>query len=242
MIEKIINNYSLLIYEDKNQLFNALSNFIVSEINKSLKVKERFQFCICGGSTPKQVYEILSEKELFWDKVDIFLGDERYVSPKSEESNSLMIRNSLLKSYGSKASFYEIFNEGKINDDFSKRNFINHLKAKCSGDPPVFDLTLLGLGDDGHTASLFPYKENNDSDDLVIYSYGKGIKRISLTPKVLSSSKKIVFLVSGSSKQIALKRLIEINESVERTPAKLIKPNSQILVFSDLEASSSLYI
>ena len=64
MIEKIINNYSLLIYEDKNQLFNALSNFIVSEINKSLKVKERFQFCICGGSTPKQVYEILSEKEL----------------------------------------------------------------------------------------------------------------------------------------------------------------------------------
>jgi len=240
MINKIINNYSLYIYKNKNELSCELSNFIEREIYQSLKINERFQFCISGGSTPKSVYELLSKKDLSWNKVDLFLGDERCVSPKSAESNSLMIRNSLLKDYGSKASFYEIFNEGEINEEYSKNNFINHLKAKCSGYPPVFNLTLLGLGDDGHTASLFPYKDNNDADDLVIYSYGKGIKRISLTPKVLSLSRKVIFLVSGSSKQIALKRLIDCNESVKRTPAKLIKPQSQILVFSDLEASNNL--
>ncbi len=240
MIEKIINNYSLSIYEDRSELFYKLSDFIEKEINQTLKVKERFQFCVCGGSTPKSVYELLSKKDIFWNRVDTFLGDERCVSSSSEESNSLMIKKSLLNDYGSKASFYEIFNEDRINEDFSKKNFINNLKSKCPGDPPVFDLTLLGLGDDGHTASLFPYCDNNDSDDLVIYSYGKGIKRISLTPKVFSVSKKVVFLVSGSTKQIALKRLIDINESVKRTPAKLIKPNSQILIFSDLEASNYL--
>jgi len=242
MIEKIINNYSLKVFENKNELFLNISNFIQDEINQSLKVKERFQFCICGGSTPKSVYSSLSKRELFWEKVDLFLGDERCVNPQSDQSNTQMIRNSLLKDFGSKASFYEIFDEGRIDEKVAKRNLINELNRKCYGNPPVFDLTLLGLGDDGHTASLFPYEENNDSDDLVIFSYGKGLKRISLTPKILSLSKRVLFIVSGSSKQIALERLIDSEESFDRTPSKLIKPNSQIIIFSDLEASKFLSI
>ena len=242
MIEKTINNYSLFIFKDKIELSLHVSHFIEKQINQSLKIKKRFQFCVCGGSTPKSVYDLLSKKELSWEKVDLFLGDERCVSPKSDNSNSLMLRKSLLKDFGSKASFYEIFNEGKINENIVKENFITHLKAKCAGNPPVFDLTLLGLGDDGHTASLFPYKTNNNSKDLVIYSDGKGLKRISLTPKILSLSNKVAFLVCGSSKQIALERLIDSKESFERTPAKLINPNSQILVFTDLEATKYLSI
>ena len=242
MIEKRINNYCLFIYNDKNELSANLSTFIEKQIQELTSLKNRFQFCICGGSTPRSVYKILSERDLPWEKVDIFLGDERCVDPKSEDSNTLMVKNSLLKNFGSKAFFYEIFSNCKIDEALAKQNLLKQLNKKCEGNPPVFDLTLLGLGDDGHTASLFPYQKNNNSNDFVIYSQGKGLKRVSLTPKILSASSKVVFLVSGPSKQIALSRLLDKEESTDRTPAKLIRPNSEIVVFCDLEASKYLSI
>ena len=239
MIEKIIDNYHLIIFNDQRELSIKVSDYISERIKIILNAKDRFQFCVCGGSTPKNVYNLLSEKELDWEKVDVFLGDERCVNPNSDESNTLMINNSLLNNFGSKANFYNIFNNENINEDISIQSLKEELNKKCEGDPPIFDFTLLGLGNDGHTASLFPYK-NNITDEFVMPSFGNGLKRISFTPKVLSASRKIAFVVSGSSKQIALKRLISNSESSDRTPAKLIKSKSKIIVFADLEASKDL--
>ncbi len=106
----------------------------------------------------------------------------------------------------------------------------------------LFRSYLCDSGDDGHTASLFPYQENNNVDDFVIYNQGKGLKRISLTPKVFSASSKIVFLVSGTSKQLALKRLLDQKEPSDRTPSKLIKSINQILIFCDQESAKDLLI
>ena len=239
MIEKLIDNYHLFIFKDKSELSIKVSDYISERIKINLNAKDRFQFCVCGGSTPKNVYSYLSQKELNWEKVDVFLGDERCVNPKSEESNTLMINNSLLNNFGSKADFYNIFSDEKINEDISKKLLLDELKKKCDGYPPIFDFTLLGLGNDGHTASLFPYKDNN-TDEFVMTTFGNGLKRISFTPKVLSASRKIAFVVSGASKKIALKRLFTYSESPDRTPAKLIKSKSKILVFSDLDASKDL--
>ena len=244
MIEKSFDEYNLYIYKDKLELSSNVSNFIENQIIQSIKIKDRFQFCVSGGSTPKFVYQLLSKRDIEWEKVDIFLGDERCVDPKSELSNSLMLRNSLLTKYGSKAFFYEIFSDIKVDDNISKKLLISKLIEKCNSNsnPPSFDLTLLGLGDDGHTASLFPYQKNNNVDDLVIFNEGKGLKRISLTPKVLSASTNIMFLVSGASKQLALKRLLDKNESLERTPSKLIKSSNPISIFCDEESSKELLI
>ena len=239
MIEKIIDNYHLIICQDKSELSIKVADYISERIKIILNAKERFQLCLCGGSTPKNVYDFLSQRELNWEKVDVFLGDERCVNATSDESNTLMINNSLLNNFGSKADFYNIFSDEEINEDISKELLIAELKKKCEGNPPTFDFTLLGLGNDGHTASLFPNK-NNKTEEFVITSFGNGLKRISFTPKVLSASRKIAFVVSGTSKQIALKRLFSNSESSDRTPAKLIKSKSEILVFSDLEASKDL--
>ena len=242
MIELSSNGYSLYIYKDKLELSSAVFKFVETQIINTLKNKERFKFCVSGGSTPKSVYQLLSKSDIRWEHVDIFLGDERCVDPNSELSNSLMLKNSLLTNFGSKAFFYEIFNDLKANDDDIKKSLISKLLEKCETNPPSFDLTLLGLGDDGHTASLFPFHHNNNADDLVVFNEGKGIKRITLTPKVLSASLEIVFLVSGASKGLALKRLLDKNESYDRTPSKLIKSDNQISIFCDEESAKELSV
>ena len=177
MIEKVKNGYTLNIYKDKLELSTSVFKFIESQIIRTLKYKERFKFCVSGGSTPKSVYQLLSNSDLRWDMVDVFLGDERFVDPNSELSNTLMLKNSLLTNFGSKAFFYEILNDLKADDETIKNQFISKLFAKCGSNPPFFDLTLLGLGDDGHTASLFPYQKNNNADDFVIFNEGKRIKK-----------------------------------------------------------------
>tara|TARA_B100000212_G_scaffold330684_1_gene297148 strand:- start:656 stop:1390 length:735 start_codon:yes stop_codon:yes gene_type:complete len=241
MIEKNIDIYKFFIFENKVNLTSYLIEYISTKIKTSLEDNERFKFCVCGGSTPKVIYERLSNINLSWDYVDIFLGDERCVDPLSKESNTNMLKNSLLQNYASKAFFCELFKNKELNDDLAKQLFLKTLQEKCIGNPPIFDLTLLGLGDDGHTASLFPYKEINNND-LVITTFGKGLKRISLTPKIISASNEIAFLVTGASKNLALKRLINKNESPERTPAKLINSQSKILIFCDSDASNELPI
>ena len=241
VIEKNIDKYTFFIFENKIKLSSYLTEYISSKIKNSLNVNDRFKFCVCGGSTPRLIYEKLSNVDLSWKDVDIFLGDERCVDPLSEESNTNMLKNSLLKNYASKAFFCEIFKNKNLNDDLAKEIYLETLKEKFVDKPPKFDMTLLGLGDDGHTASLFPYKDFID-DELIITSFGKDLKRISLTPKIISASSEIVFLVTGESKNLALKRLIDANEPSERTPAKLIKSNSKILVFCDSDASNQLPI
>ena len=241
MIEKNIENYTLFIFENKIKLTSYLTEYISNKIKTTLKLNDRFKFCVCGGSTPRVIYDKLSNIDLSWQDVDIFLGDERCVDPLSEESNTNMLKNSLLKNYASKAFFCEIFKNKDLNVDLAKQLYLETLKERFVGNFPTFDLTLLGLGNDGHTASLFPYKDFN-KDDLIITSFGKDLKRISLTPKIISASSEIVFLVTGASKNLALRRLIDKDESSKRTPAKLINSDSKILIFCDYDASNELAI
>ena len=242
MIEKKSDLYTFFIFENKIELTSYITEYISNKIKTSLKVKDRFKFCVCGGSTPRVIYEKLSNVDLSWQDVDIFLGDERCVDPLSKDSNTNMLKNTLLKNYAAKAFFCEVFKNKDLNDDLAKQLYLNTLKEKFDGNLPIFDLTLLGLGDDGHTASLFPYSADINEDDYIITSFGKDLKRVSLTPKIISASSEIAFLVTGTSKNLALKRLIDKNESSRRTPAKLIDSNSKILIFCDSDASNELAI
>ena len=230
-----MSTYKLVTFKDKDDLAIGASERIISFIDELLAEKERVQIALSGGSTPSAVYKLLSTSNIPWNRVDIFLGDERWVDPEDESSNSLMIRRTLLSNYpGSLACVHFVPTIELLNPEASAEYFEKLLKEKCSGSPPVFDLMLLGLGEDGHTASLFPFTDSLDVvDKWTTIGRGKGQNRITLTSPVLSSSKNILFLVSGESKQKALQRLVDPNEPYQRTPAKLVQPSREILIFAD---------
>jgi len=234
-----MTKYEIQVSEEKSSLSLAASDLIAQIIESTLKNKSRAKIALCGGSTPKVAYSLLGKRNLEWSKVDLFLGDERWVDNESQDSNCFLLNNSLFKEGNPslEASFFSVSTVELPSPEDSAKDYESILKNNLYGDPPKFDLILLGLGDDGHTASLFPGSDALfERDSLITVGEGKGHKRITFTSKLLSSADNVVFLISGSAKQTALKRLLDQSESWERTPAKLASPNSEIIVLADKDA------
>ena len=237
-----MTKYEIQVLEDKSSLALAASDLITQIIQSTLKNKKRAKIALCGGSTPKSTYSLLGKKNIDWINVDFFLGDERWVDNNSQDSNCFLLNNSLFKEGNPslESSFFSVSTVELSSPYESADNYETILINNLDSDPPRFDLILLGLGDDGHTASLFPGSEAlHERDRLITVGEGKGHKRITFTSKLLSSADNVVFLISGSSKQTALKRLLDQSESWERTPAKLVSPNIEIIVLADKDAYPS---
>ena len=234
-----MTKYEIQVSENKSSLALAACDLIAQIIESTLKNKTRAKIALCGGSTPKAAYSLLGKKNIDWINVDLFLGDERWVDNKSQDSNCFLLNNSLFKEGNPslEASFFCVSTVELLSPVESAKDYETILKQNLDGNPPKFDLILLGLGDDGHTASLFPGSDALlERDSLVTVGEGKGLKRITFTSKLLSSADNVIFLISGSAKQTALKRLLDQSESWERTPAKLVAPNVEIIVLADKDA------
>ena len=227
---------------DAQQLARRAAECIAAQISLALDQRDRCQIALSGGSTPSKAYALLGQERLPWDRVDICLGDERWVAADDPSSNALMLRNTLLSSGpGASAHFHAVPTVELSDADASATTFGDLVSRICTGDPPIFDVMLLGLGDDGHTASLFPGTEApRVTDRWATVGRGKGLDRITLTAPVLSAARQVIFLVSGAAKREALKRLIDPNESVERTPARLVQPNNAVVILADEEAADGL--
>ena len=236
-----MTKYEIQVSEDKSSLAQDASDLIAKIIESTLKIKSRAKVALCGGSTPKSAYSLLGQKNLEWDKVDLFLGDERWVDNESQDSNCFLLNHSLFKEGNPslEASFFRVSTIELSSPETSAKDYERIIRNNLDGDPPRFDLILLGLGDDGHTASLFP---GSDAlfvrDDLITVGEGKGHQRITFTSKLLNSTDKVIFLISGVTKQTALQRLLNQSESWERTPAKLVSQSSKIIVLADKDAYS----
>ena len=238
-----MTSYRIERASDPQDLARSAAEHIGAAIDLALDQRDRAHIALSGGSTPARAYDILGQAHLPWDRVDVFLGDERWVAADDESSNARMLRNTLLKAGypGSRACFHPVPTVELPTAEASAEAFASLVTKVCAGDPPVFDLMLLGLGDDGHTASLFPGTEAPKVlDQWTTIGRGKGLDRITLTAPVLSAARQVLFLVSGEGKHQALSRLIDPSESAERTPAKLVSPSTEILVLADQAASQGL--
>ncbi len=238
-----MTSYRIERASDSQDLAKRAAEHIATSIQLALDQRDRAQIALSGGTTPSQAYQQLSHQHLPWDRVDVFLGDERWVSSDDASSNARMLRSTLLQegTPGSAACFHPVPTVELPSPEASADAFAELVSTTCSGEPPVFDMMLLGLGDDGHTASLFPGTEAPGIlDRSTTIGRGKGLERITLTAPVLSASRNVVFLVSGAGKREALRRLLDPEESSDRTPAKLVTPLTEIIVIADHAASEGL--
>ncbi|GCE65348.1 6-phosphogluconolactonase [cyanobiont of Ornithocercus magnificus] len=235
--------YQLIQAGNSQDLARLAAKTIADCISSALAQRERSQVTLSGGTTPAIAYRLLSQEHLPWDRVDLFLSDERWVEPENEASNSLMLRRTLLRpgTPGSYATFYPVPTIKLLSASASAEAFAKLIMQACSGKPPVFDLVILGLGEDGHTASLFPGTDAlSVCSSWTAVSYGKGLDRITMTMPVLSAARQVIFLVSGTSKRRALERLLSPDESLRCIPAKLVQPHNTVLILADEAAAGKL--
>jgi len=235
-----MTTYRLIVVDTAAELAQHTAEHVAATLDLALAQRDRAQIALAGGETPKAAYQQLGAQHLPWDRVDVLLGDERWVSPQDPASNARMVNETLLAhSPGGAARFHPVPTQLE-SPEASASAYGELLSMVCPGDPPCFDLILLGLGEDGHTASLFPgTTAPSVRDRWVTIGEGKGLPRITLTVPVLSAARQVIMLVSGAGKGQALRRLMDPTESGDRTPARLVQPQTEVLILADRAAASA---
>ncbi|MBT8186571.1 MAG: 6-phosphogluconolactonase [Croceitalea sp.] len=232
------------IFENKKDVAEQFSAYFANLVDG----KSDFHVALSGGSTPKIVFDVLAEsygKTIDWSKVHFYWGDERCVPPSDDESNFKMTQKHLFsKIEVSKDNIHRILGELEpLREAYRYANLIE-MNIDLIDDIPQFDLIILGMGDDGHTASIFPHEINlwHDEKFCVVATHpDSGQQRISLTGKVINNAKEVAFLVTGPSKAEKVKSILDKSEGFEQYPAALVRPSSGKLVwFLDHSAASQL--
>ena len=235
-----------------NELFRRGAEEFVRIAKDSLEDRGVFNVVLSGGSTPKGLFSLLAADETLraqvqWRKTNFFWADERHVPPDHPDSNFRMANEALLSklSIDSKRMFRikgELENTEAAAEEY-ERALIGHFYL-AEGQLPRFDLVLLGMGPDGHTASLFPgTKALHEQEHLVVSNWvGKfDTDRITMTARVFNCAANVVFLVSGEDKAPALKSVLEGPFEPEQLPAQLIRPvDGRLLWIVDQQAARLL--
>ena len=245
-----IADSEIVVVKDSVALSCEAAEILVRCIAEVLGKGSHFSISLSGGSTPKTLFSMLVEDDSFknkipWDKIHFFWGDERYVPPEDEQNNFRMAYETMLsKAPVPPGNIHRMPTEqsdaGKVAADYEQelREFFR-LKA---GELPVFDFNLLGIGPDGHTASLFPGTEAlHEQRRLVVANWVEKFQtyRITLTAPVLNNADTIVVLVSGQEKAEILQRILEGEYQPDLLPSQLIRPKQGRLVWLVDQAAAS---
>lgn len=230
------------LHETPEKLAEAAARAFVEEAARAVDERGHFAVALAGGSTPKATYEVLARDhagDVDWPNVHVFFGDERTVPPDHEDSNYRMARESLLERVPV-GSVYRM--RGELPPNEAAASYEDELE-EFFGEAPAIDLVMLGIGDDGHTASLFPETPAlGVTDRLVVANPVPKLDttRLTLTAPVLSAARAVIFLVAGEGKAEALREILEGDADPRRYPAKLVRPPGGPTWFVDRPAARYL--
>ena len=233
----------LKVYKSPESLLSALADFIVAKSAKAISSEGRFNFVLSGGSSPKKLYELLTsndyQKKIEWKNVYFFFGDERYVPHDHADSNFLMAKKSLFDPL--KIADDHVFAiDTTLSPQDSAKAYEQSIRDHFGG-PCKFYLILLGLGDNSHTASLFPHTPVlHEKISLVAGLYIEEVKmnRITFTAPLINMAHSIAFLVYGAGKAEAVHHILKDPTNIAEYPAQLIKPSDgELLWFLDEAAA-----
>jgi 6-phosphogluconolactonase len=231
------------IFPDSKQVVKAMAKEIFN-LTKSTH-QGQFNILLSGGNTPSELFRKLGKKYAYaidWQRIHLWWGDERCVSPENENSNykqayELLISQILIPS----ENVHRI--RGENNPEEEAIRYAQEIKENINyrGDNPVFDLVILGLGEDGHTASIFPDEIEMFEDERVCAVTKHpltGQKRITITGKVLNNANRVFFLVTGANKAQRISEIMNDDEAAKLLPAYYISPTNGELIWYIDEAAA----
>ena len=232
-------------------LARRAADFFVEQALQAVDARGVARIAISGGSTPKAAFSTLAEQgeewreRMPWDKLDLWWVDERCVPPDDAESNYRMTREALLDHVPLKPEQIHRM-EGELEPDDAAARYEAELRKSFGlkgAETPQFDLVQLGIGPDGHTASLFPHTDAlRITDRLVTANYVEKLDmwRVTLTRPVINHARQVFFLIAGADKAMILNEVLEGPLDPERLPSQLIVPANGILTLLLDQAAAAL--
>ncbi|MEB3309535.1 MAG: 6-phosphogluconolactonase [Snowella sp.] len=234
----------LEILSTKDQFMTRSLNVVIEKLTAALETRGEATIALSGGSTPKPLYEALAQQPLPWSKIQIFWGDERYVAPDHPDSNQRMARQAWLDHIDIPTQNIHPMPTEAGDPPLDAQTYENELAKFFQvsvGNFPAFDLILLGLGDDAHTASLFPRTEALQvCDRLITVGNKDGQPRLTFTVPLINQAHCVLFLVAGASKRPALAQIFAENTDPEIYPARFIHPQGKLIWLLDKAAGEEL--
>jgi 6-phosphogluconolactonase len=214
--------------ESSDQVAEAVCQHILAVAQQAIGERGTFKLVLAGGGTPEKIYRLLAKSQADWGKWFIYYGDERCLSEEHRDRNSVMATRTLLAHVAIPES--QIFTMPAEFGPKLAAEFYQNIVA----DALPFDMVLLGMGEDGHTASLFPGHQHNPDDwTHAVYNSPKPPpERVSLSAKALSSTQQLVFIITGANKQEAIRQW----RSGQDLPVAAIQPANLVDIYMDKAA------
>lgn len=234
----------LKVYQNKNKVAEEFSKYLIEKSG----TQKAFHIALSGGSTPKIVFDVLAEqfsKDINWNNIHLYWGDERCVEPTDAESNYKMTVEHLISKVDiPEGNIHRIKGEEDPKEEAKRYGALLEEELPKELGLPQFDLVILGMGDDGHTASIFPHEINLwvSPDNCEVATHPEsGQRRVSLTGRIINNAKTVAFLVTGESKAEKVKVIVDREEGYLEYPASHVAPKTKDLVwFLDAAAAKLL--
>jgi 6-phosphogluconolactonase len=250
MARKIAVEYR--VYDGPDALAHAAAEHFLEQVQQAVTARRKARIAVSGGSTPKRTFELLSNPQepflnaMPWSQLELFFVDERTVPPTDKDSNYRMTREALLSKAPLKAE--QIFRiEGELKPDEAAARYESAIRTQFlleGAEVPRFDVLQLGMGDDGHTASIFPHTDAiHELGRIAVANHvpQKETWRVTLTWPVIVEASEVFFLIGGKDKADPLHRVLQGPYDPETLPSQLIQPKSgRLLLLLDKDAAAQL--